>query len=110
MLSAALSGRAPAVSADSGRRQRLFEKTALYQGFPAIGAVGTAFAIEGLQDTTFHRRRIMKFESLMLHTLFAACLLVCGLTLGSMLNAHPGAVHLAAGSHTSAVQPSAPTS
>ena len=52
----------------------------------------------------------MKFESLMLHTLFAACLLVCGLTLGSMLNAHPGAVHLAAGSHTSAVQPSAPTS
>lgn len=52
----------------------------------------------------------MKFESLMLHTLFAACLLVCGLTLGSMLNAHPGAVHLAADSHASAVQPSAPTS
>ena len=27
----------------------------------------------------------MKFETLMLHSLFAACLLICVLTLGSML-------------------------
>ncbi|WP_430391174.1 hypothetical protein [Dyella sp. 20L07] len=27
----------------------------------------------------------MKFETLMLHSLFAACLLVCVLTLGSMI-------------------------
>jgi hypothetical protein len=29
----------------------------------------------------------MKFESLMLHSLFAACLLVCVLTLGAMISA-----------------------
>ncbi|HKT28857.1 hypothetical protein [Dyella sp.] len=33
-----------------------------------------------------HSRRItMKFETLMLHSLFAACLLVCVSTLGAML-------------------------
>jgi hypothetical protein len=30
----------------------------------------------------------MKFETLMLHSLFAACLLVCVLTLGAMLTTH----------------------
>jgi len=29
----------------------------------------------------------MKFENLMLHSLFAACLLVCVLTLGAMISA-----------------------
>jgi hypothetical protein len=29
----------------------------------------------------------MKFETLMLHSLFAACLLICVLTVGSMLTA-----------------------
>lgn len=29
----------------------------------------------------------MKFENLMLHSLFAACLLVCVLTLGAMITA-----------------------
>jgi hypothetical protein len=38
----------------------------------------------------------MKFETLLLHGLFAACLLVCGLTLGAMLNASPETVRLAA--------------
>ncbi|WP_157510963.1 hypothetical protein [Frateuria sp. Soil773] len=37
----------------------------------------------------------MKLETLLLHTLFAASLLLCGLTLGSMLKAHPTSVHLA---------------
>ena len=31
------------------------------------------------------RRTAMKFETLMLHSLFAACLLVCVSTLGAML-------------------------
>jgi hypothetical protein len=30
----------------------------------------------------------MKFETLMLHSLFAACLLVCVLTFGAMLMTH----------------------
>ncbi|GAB2583581.1 hypothetical protein ISP15_17130 [Dyella jejuensis] len=30
----------------------------------------------------------MKFETLMLHSLFAACLLVCMLTFGAMLTSH----------------------
>jgi hypothetical protein len=32
----------------------------------------------------------MKYETLMLSSLFAACLLVCTSVLGSMLTAHPG--------------------
>ena len=38
----------------------------------------------------------MKFETMMLRTLFAACLLVCGLVLGAMLLPTPHAVQLAA--------------
>lgn len=38
----------------------------------------------------------MKFEALMLRSLFVACLLVCGLVLGAMVNASPDAVRLAA--------------
>jgi hypothetical protein len=30
----------------------------------------------------------MKFESLMLHSLFAACMLICVLVLGAMLTSH----------------------
>jgi hypothetical protein len=41
----------------------------------------------------------MKFEPLMLQTLFRACLLVCVLTLGAMPGAHPAVPVLAAGDH-----------
>ena len=37
----------------------------------------------------------MKLETLMLRSLFVACLLVCGLVLGAMLNASPQSVQLA---------------
>jgi hypothetical protein len=40
----------------------------------------------------------MKFETLMLHSLFVACLLVSGLILGAMLHARPQAVSLATSS------------
>lgn len=42
------------------------------------------------------RRTTMKFETLMLHSLFAATLLVCVLTLGSMLTIKPAAPGIAA--------------
>lgn len=38
----------------------------------------------------------MKFEAFMLRGLFVACLVVCGLVLGAMVNATPDAVRLAA--------------
>ncbi|MEW9622862.1 hypothetical protein [Rhodanobacter geophilus] len=38
----------------------------------------------------------MKHETLMLHGLFAACLLVCALVLGSMLTARPASLQPAA--------------
>jgi hypothetical protein len=37
----------------------------------------------------------MKFETLMLHSLFAVCLLVCVLTLGAMLTSHAPASRVA---------------
>jgi hypothetical protein len=40
----------------------------------------------------------MKFETLMLHSLFAACMLICLLTLGAMLTL-PAAVPNIAASH-----------
>ena len=38
----------------------------------------------------------MKFETLMLHSLFAACLLVCVLTLGAMLTSQATVSNVAA--------------
>jgi hypothetical protein len=38
----------------------------------------------------------MKFETLMLHSLFAACLLVCVLTLGAMLTTQATVSNVAA--------------
>jgi hypothetical protein len=51
----------------------------------------------------------MKFEALMLRSLFAACLLVCGLILGSMIGARPQAVQLAANGSIGALLLAAPT-
>ena len=50
----------------------------------------------------------MNFETLMLRTLFAACLLVCGLILGAMLVPTPRAVQLAANSTVGALLLAAP--
>ena len=47
----------------------------------------------------------MKHETLMLHGLFAACLLVCTLVLGSMLTASPASLQPAA-SHALAISTS----
>ncbi|PWK85304.1 hypothetical protein [Fulvimonas soli] len=37
----------------------------------------------------------MKFETVMLHSLFAACLLACALALGSMIRAQPSGAPVA---------------
>lgn len=51
----------------------------------------------------------MNFETLMLRTLFAACLLVCGLILGAMMVPTPHAVQLAANSTAGALLLAAPS-
>jgi hypothetical protein len=46
----------------------------------------------------------MKFETLMLHSLFAACLLLCVLTLGSMLTSKAPISNVAAAhAHVTAI-------
>ena len=37
----------------------------------------------------------MKFETIMLKSLFAACLLICALTFGAMVTAKPSMPHVA---------------
>lgn len=44
----------------------------------------------------------MKFENIILHSLFAACFLVCVLTIGAMITAKPSPVSNAVASQTSA--------
>jgi hypothetical protein len=52
----------------------------------------------------------MKFETLMLRGLFAACFLVCGLTVIAMMSASPEAVRLAAKGSAAQMLIAAPTS
>ena len=51
----------------------------------------------------------MKFETLMLRTLFVACMAVCSLIMGAMLTATPPAVQLAANHSVSSILLAAPT-
>lgn len=50
----------------------------------------------------------MKFENLMLHSLFATCLLVCGLIFTAMLSSPSPAVQLASNSHVGLLLSSGP--
>jgi hypothetical protein len=51
-----------------------------------IRRVGTTLAIYSVKATfLISRRTVMKFETLMLPSLFAVCSLVCVLTFGAML-------------------------
>lgn len=52
----------------------------------------------------------MKFETLMLHGLFIACLAVCGLILGTMLTTTPDSVQLTTHGSIAAILLAAPTS
>ena len=52
----------------------------------------------------------MKFETMVLRSLFVACMLVCGLILAGMITAKPAPVQLANSSRISAVLASAPSS
>ena len=52
----------------------------------------------------------MKFETLMLRTLFVACMAVCSLIMGAMLTTTPSSVQLAASRSVSSILLSAPSS
>ncbi|MGH8158958.1 MAG: hypothetical protein ACREPQ_12625 [Rhodanobacter sp.] len=52
----------------------------------------------------------MKFETLMLRTLFVACMAVCSLIMGAMLTTTSSSVQLAANRSVSSVLLSAPSS
>jgi len=47
----------------------------------------------------------MKFEALMMRSLFVACMLVCALVMGAMVNASPDAVRLAANANGKLISP-----
>ncbi|GAB3791109.1 hypothetical protein GCM10028797_29110 [Dyella agri] len=55
-------------------------------GFRGMAGVGTVLAIS-ISKASFprSRRTIMKFETLMLQSLFSVCLLICVATVGGML-------------------------
>ena len=52
----------------------------------------------------------MKFETLMLRGMFLACMALCALILGAMLNAAPSATQLASGGGMRNILLTAPTS
>ncbi|HTV86249.1 MAG TPA: hypothetical protein VME63_12625 [Dyella sp.] len=51
----------------------------------------------------------MKFETMVLRSLFVACMLVCGLILAGMVTAKPAPVQLANSSRVSTLLASAPS-
>lgn len=53
------------------------------QGIFCVGTTLATYSVK--QDFLTSRRTIMKFETLMLPSLFAVCSLVCVLTFGAML-------------------------
>jgi hypothetical protein len=74
------------LSADRLPSQSAKKEMAWQCGFPGSVAVGTTLAIPFLKASFTHSRRTaMKFESLMLQSLFGACLLICVLVVGAML-------------------------
>jgi hypothetical protein len=52
----------------------------------------------------------MKFETVILRSLFVACMLVCGLILAAMVTSRPAPMHLAFTSSIAALLTSAPSS
>jgi hypothetical protein len=73
-----------------------FEKWLCNAVFQASKELAQALPYTKQRLQSLNRRTAMKFETLMLHSLFAACLLVCVLTFGSMLTSKAPAVHVAA--------------
>jgi hypothetical protein len=61
-------------------------KMALECAFQGFCLVGTGFAAYPLKASFTHpRRTTMKFETLMLNSFFAACVVICVSTLSAML-------------------------
>ena len=54
-------------------------------GFPHTHAFGTQLAISTANPSLVRLENAMKFETLMLHSLFASCLAICVATMAAML-------------------------
>jgi hypothetical protein len=81
-----LSALGNAVSADTMRRLRANAKTAWEWALAAMVPVGTGLAISPVNTSPhFPRSTAMKFETVMLNSLFCACLVICISTIGSMV-------------------------
>jgi hypothetical protein len=105
-----LSAVADGLSADNLMIPARINKMLVYQLFMLRRIVGTPLALlrlQGLIRTT--GEMIMKYETLMLHSLFAACFAMCALILGAMLTATPRTVQLASTQTLSSILLTAPT-
>jgi hypothetical protein len=82
----AMSGQHGHLSADNAALFCHLLEMALECAFQGFCAVGTGFAIYPMKASFTHPRRItMKFETLMLNSFFAACVVICVSTLSAML-------------------------
>jgi hypothetical protein len=73
--------------------------------------VGTPLALPRLQGLIpFNGEMIMKYETLMLRSLFAACFALSALILGAMVTSTPPTVQLASNQSLGSILLSAPTS
>jgi hypothetical protein len=81
-----LSALGNAVSADTRRWRHVAAQTAVEWAWAALAPVGTGLAIFPV-NTSPHlpRSTAMKFETVMVNSLFCACLVICISTLGSMV-------------------------
>ena len=101
---------ADGLSADNFAPRAQVRNIFIYQQFMRRKIVGTALALlasQGFIRTT--GEMIMKYETLMLHSLFAACFAMCALILGAMLTATPRTVQLASTQTLSSILLTAPT-
>jgi hypothetical protein len=81
-----LSGQRGHLSADNAAPFYHRMQMALECGFQGFNAVGTGLAIYPVKASFTHQRRTtMKFETLMLNSFFAACVVLCVSTLSAML-------------------------
>jgi hypothetical protein len=81
-----VSGQHGHLSADNAALFHHAMQRALQCGFQGFNAVGTGLAIYPVKASFTHlRRTAMKFETLMLNSFFAACVVLCVSTLSAML-------------------------
>ena len=99
------------LSADIFRLAVKIKNILIYQLFMLRKIVGTPLALPTLQGLIpFDGEMIMKYETLMLRSLFAACFALSALILGAMVTSTPPTVQLASNQSLGSILLSAPTS